>query len=245
MTAGRVEVLAERTWPEVGGGLLVVPLGACEQHGAHLPIGTDTIVANALALRLAASRPDTSAAPALPYGASGEHAGFAGTLSIGLHVLRLVIIELVRSAGAFQGVVLVSGHGGNAAALADAAAVLRGEGRAVLVWSPSASAASAAAGHPADAHAGYVETSVLLALEPDLVRAERAVAGDTRPLPSILADLRASGVAEVSPNGILGDPAGASAEAGGAILDVWTEELCTATERWCPTGPHVVAQETS
>src|SRR5215207_5502786 len=123
--------LAELTSHAVSGDLLVVPLGATEQHGPHLPLGTDTIIATALAASL-----DAVIAPSLPYGSSGEHAGFPGTLSIGRAAFELVVVELVRSADAFAGVVLVSGHGGNAAPLARGVALLVAEGRRVVAWAP-------------------------------------------------------------------------------------------------------------
>src|SRR5438128_1397692 len=99
------------------GELLVIGLGATEQHGPHLPLDTDTVIAQALVDGLAARFP-ARVAPALPYGSSGEHAGFPGTLSIGQAALRLVLIELARS---YDGPVLfVCAHGGNAEPVAAA-----------------------------------------------------------------------------------------------------------------------------
>jgi creatinine amidohydrolase len=127
--------LAARTWRELAAAassaplLLAIPLGSTEQHGPHLPLGTDTSLAHALAHSLAARRHDVVVAPALPYGSSGEHAAFPGTLSIGQAALELVLVELVRSADAFAGVVLVNGHGGNVTAVARASEQLRAEGR--------------------------------------------------------------------------------------------------------------------
>lgn len=221
--------LADRTWPEVAGSaprtLLAVPLGATEQHGPHLPIGTDTVVASALADRLAARRDDVLVAPALAYGSSGEHAAFPGTLSIGAPATATTVVELVRSADAFRGVVLVCGHGGNVEAVGSAVEVLTGEGRDVLAWSPAVPGG--------DAHAGHTETSLLLALSPDAVRLDLAEEGNARPLAELLPRLRAGGVAAVSPNGILGDPAGASVEEGEQLLDVLTAQLVTAVgDRW-------------
>jgi creatinine amidohydrolase len=221
--------LADLRWPEVaaraGRSLLAVPVGATEQHGPHLPIGTDTLVATALADRLAGARDDVLVAPAVAYGSSGEHAGFAGTVSIGGPTTTAVLTELVRSADAFRGVVLVCGHGGNADAVRAAVAVVEPEGRDVLAWFPSVPGG--------DAHAGRTETSLLLALRPDAVRTDAAEAGDTRPLADLLPALRAGGVAAVSPNGVLGDPAGASADDGARLLADLTDDLVAAVAaRW-------------
>lgn len=219
--------LGERPWPEVAAAadaLVVVPLGSTEQHGPHLPLSTDTLVASALADALARRRPDVVVAPALPYGASGEHAGFPGTLSIGQAALELVLVELGRSADHFAGVVFVSGHGGNAAPLGRAVATLTAEGRRTLAWSPRIPGG--------DAHAGRTETSLLLALHRHHVREEAAAAGATEPLSALLPALRDGGVRAVSANGVLGDPAGASAAEGRALLDGLVSDLCAAVEAW-------------
>lgn len=212
--------LGPQTTTEVGGGplTLLVPLGSTEQHGPHLPLDTDTRIATAVADAAAADRPDVVVAPALPYGASGEHAGFAGTLSIGTDALRHVLVELVRSLGPeMRRVVLVNGHGGNAEGVAAAVTQLDREGRDVAAWSPKIPGG--------DAHAGRTETSLLLAIAPGLVRADRAEAGERRPLPDLLPALRAGGVGSVSPNGVLGDPCGASTAEGRATLAELTADL--------------------
>ena len=212
--------LASAAWTDLvemsARSTLVIPLGSTEQHGPHLPLSTDTIVAVAVAEALADRRDDVVLAPAVPYGSSGEHAGFPGTLSIGQDALQLLLLELVRSADAFGAVVIVSGHGGNAEPVARAVARLADEGRRVRAWSPSGAA---------DLHAGRTETSLLLALAPALVRMADAEAGDPRPLRELLPLLRDGGVAAVSPNGVLGDPAGASVEEGRALLEVLVADL--------------------
>ncbi|MCA1845379.1 MAG: mycofactocin biosynthesis peptidyl-dipeptidase MftE, partial [Actinobacteria bacterium] len=180
--------------------------------------------ATGLAERLAAARSDTIVAPGVPYGSAGEHAAFPGTLSIGAAALELLVIELVRSADDFAGVVLVSGHGGNAGPLTAAVATLRSEGRNVLGWTPRIPGG--------DAHAGRTETSLLLALSPDRVRLEAAERGDVRPLAMVMGELRRDGVAAVSPNGVLGDPTGASAEEGRRLLDDLTADLIAAVKLW-------------
>ena len=220
--------LGARTWPEVHAGtrLLVVPLGSCEQHGPHLPLDTDTRIAVALADRLARARADVVVAPAMAYGASGEHAGFAGTLSIGLDALAVVVTELVRSADEFAGVVVVNAHGGNIAAVDRAAKTLTAEGRRVLAWSPEADG---------DAHAGRTETSLVLAVAPSVVRLERAEAGAAAPLAALMPALRAGGVASVASNGVLGDPTGASRDEGSRLLDSMSAALANAVDGWRAT----------
>src|SRR5471032_1559117 len=131
--------LGDATWPEVEATgarhVLAVPLGSLEQHGPHLPLDTDTKIAVELAERLAARLPGVAGAPALPYGASGEHAGFPGTLVVRHEVLADIVVELVRSARtSFGGVVVISAHGGNAEGLSMAEQRCRAEGDAVLVW---------------------------------------------------------------------------------------------------------------
>ncbi|HEY6531109.1 MAG TPA: mycofactocin biosynthesis peptidyl-dipeptidase MftE [Acidimicrobiales bacterium] len=217
------------TWPEVAPGdgrILAVPLGSLEQHGPHLPLDTDTRIAVALATGLAAHRGDVVVAPALPYGASGEHAGFPGTLSLGTEALTSVLVELGRSADAFAATVLVNGHGGNAEAIRAAVTVLTAEGRTVVAWSPSIPGG--------DAHAGRTETSLLLAIDPTVVRLDRAEPGERAPLGQIMSQLTTKGVAGVSPNGVLGDPTGASAEEGAVLLDRLVEQLVAATAALLP-----------
>jgi creatinine amidohydrolase len=206
---------------------VVVPVGSTEQHGPHLPLDTDTVIAVALAGTLGRARKDVLVTAPLAIGASGEHAGFHGTLSIGSEVLEQVLVELVRSAEWAAGVVLVNGHGGNATALAGALTTLRYEQRNVLVWWPSPPE-----GERGDAHAGWLETSVMLHLAPHLVRTELFEPGETRPLTELMDALREHGVLGVSPNGVLGDPTGASAADGNVAFDRWAADLTERFEAW-------------
>lgn len=167
--------LRDLRWPDVlestGAALLVVPVGATEQHGPHLPLSTDTDIAIAITEALMNARTDTIMAPAVAYGSSGEHAAFAGTISIGPETTELLLVEMVRSASAtFERTVLVSTHGGNAEAVEHAIRRLNAEGHNVLVWSPR---------WHRDAHAGRAETSIMLALRPDASSLDRAEAGNT------------------------------------------------------------------
>jgi mycofactocin system creatininase family protein len=209
--------------------VLVVPVGSLEQHGAHLPLDTDTRIAVAVAERACAGRDGVGLAPAIAIGASGEHADFPGTLSIGHVALSTLLVELGRHASLhWQAVLLVNGHGGNAGAISDALGKLRTEGRDCHVWHAGVRAsmlAAAGIGLVPDAHAGRVETSLMLALAPGDVRLGDAAAGETRPLTEIMAGLRAGGVRPVSPNGVLGDPAGASAAEGERLLALLAADL--------------------
>ena len=165
MTAGPLR-LADATWPDLEArprGVLIVPLGATEQHGPHLPLDTDTYLASEIASRVNAIRPTSGLAPPIAFGSSGEHADFPGTLSIGTDVLRDVVVELVRdSSRHWSSMLVVNGHGGNLDALQQAADLCRHEGRNF--------AAVHLAVEGMDAHAGAAETSMMLYLDPDRVR---------------------------------------------------------------------------
>jgi creatinine amidohydrolase len=226
--------LADLPWPEVAelaaaGAVLAVPLGSTEQHGPHLPLSTDTDLAVALCEHLASVRPDVLVAPPVAYGSSGEHAGFAGTLSIGQHVTELLVLELGRSATrTFRHVLFVSAHGGNAEPVARAVARLRARSRDVTMFQPA---------WDGDPHAGHQETALQLALHPELVRIDRAVRGNTEPLPALMPRLRTGGVRAVSPSGVLGDPTAATEADGGRLLAELGDALVRHVAAWRPTVP--------
>ena len=204
--------VADRRWQ------LLIPLGSTEQHGPHLPLDTDTQIACAIAHAAARAVGDAVVAPAIPVSAAGEHAGFPGTLSIGSEAVTTMLVEIVRTAGPeFGSITVVNGHGGNRDAVRAAIERCAAEGRSLRAWSPASPGG--------DAHAGRTETSVMLAIAPETVRVELAEAGVTAPLVDVINDLRRGGVASVSPNGVLGDPAGASAAEGTEILAMWIGEL--------------------
>jgi creatinine amidohydrolase len=222
--------LADLSWPDVADRrpVVLLPLGSCEQHGPHLPLDTDTAVASAVAERAAArlrGEADVLVAPAQPYGASGEHEGFPGTVSIGHDALRLLVTETGRSMLRWASrLLVVNGHGGNLASLAEAVSGLRGEGRDVAWW-PCLPPGS-------DAHAGRAETSMMLRLRHAAVRAERAVAGPTEPVHLLMDRLVAESVRGVSPSGVLGDPAGACAGDGERLLERMADRLAEDVRGW-------------
>jgi mycofactocin precursor peptide peptidase len=212
---------------------LLIPLGSTEQHGPHLPLDTDTRIATAVARAVATrvARPGSQwlVAPAIAYGASGEHQSFAGTISIGTEALTTLLVEYGRSATCWAPrLVFVNGHGGNVTAVNRAVRQLRSEGRDAA-WCPCASAG-------ADAHAGHTETSVLLHISPADVRTDRALAGNGAPLPELLPSMRRGGVAAVSEIGVLGDPTTATAGEGIRILAEMVDQCVQRVARWIP-GP--------
>ena len=228
--------LAGMTWPMVaqavadGMTTVILPLGATEQHGPHLPLGTDTVRAHALAERLAERLP-VLVAPALPIGCSDEHEGFAGLLSLEAETLAAVIADCARRMAGWgvRRLVVLSAHGGNGRALALAEARLRRELPELALWIPDAALVcgdgvrevAAFDGIPPAAiglHAGEGETSELLHLCPQQVRMDRAIPGYTGDMEEGLTRLVAAGTRALTSTGVVGDPRPADAGRGERYL---------------------------
>ena len=217
------------TWPEVPrNACVVIPVGSFEQHGPHLPLDTDTQIAAHLCTIAAHGINPVVIAPPLSITASGEHAGFPGTISIGTEALTTVIVELVRSCDWAMGVILVHGHGGNLAAVQRATTLLHSEQRNIASWWPRIQGA--------DAHAGHTETSLMLAITPQSVRLDKLDIGNVQPMSELQHDLQTQGVKAVSENGILGNASTATAEHGEEMLTALTNDLRsfihTTFEQW-------------
>ncbi len=212
---------------------VVVPVGSTEQHGPHLPVDTDARIASAAAhaavatLRASGHPAPLLVAPAIAYGASGEHQGFAGTISIGTAALEKLLVEFGRSACVWaERLVFVNGHGGNTDALTAAVGLLRDEGRDVG-WFPC----SVSSG---DAHAGHTETSVLLHLSPETVCIDDLRAGNVAPLATLMPAMRRGGIAAVSEAGVLGDPTTATAASGARLFTEVVDGCVARIKRWVP-----------
>ncbi len=220
---------------------MVVPVGAFEQHGPHLPFDTDTRIATALvsaavALLTDSDRADVFVAPAVPVSASDEHLGFAGTLSAGTEATGAMLSGIARSASSWaRGTLFVNGHGGNADALGLAHDALRRDGVTHDMWWPRLPADALA-----DMHAGHVETSVMLHLHPAVVDLSVAAPGATGEAVALVDAMRNGGVAAVSPNGVIGDPSRANVDDGAAIFEQWTADLAAVIaarlRSWTPSG---------
>jgi creatinine amidohydrolase len=227
---GAVE-LDRMSWPEVkaeldaGRDTVVIAFGATEQHGPHLPLATDALLGDHLA-RLIAERLDAFVAPTVRVGCSEHHLAFPGSLSVSEETFHAVVGDLVRSLarGGFRRVVLIPTHGGNFAPLAGAVEKLGPvhdiEVRAITNLGALFAIVQVGAeeyGVPAGEgglHAGEWETSMLMAIHPELVHPERGEPGYTGDLQEALGKLFTGGVDAVSANGVIGDPQQASAEHG-------------------------------
>jgi creatinine amidohydrolase len=198
---------------------VVIPVGSFEQHGPHLPLDTDTQIAFQLCAQAITGMDNVVVASPLSITASGEHAGFPGTISIGTEAFATVIVELVRSCDWATGVILVHGHGGNFEAVQRATAVLNSEQRNIASWWPHIPGA--------DAHAGNTETSLMLAINPNLVRIDKLDVGNVQPMSEIQHDLQTHGVQAVSANGILGDARNATTQHGLELLAELSANLRT------------------
>ena len=242
--------LAELTWPMVaqavaaGVTTVILPLGATEQHGPHLPLGTDTERALALAERLAEQLP-VLVAPVIPIGCSDEHSGFAGLLSLEAETLAAVIVDCARRMADWgvKRLVVLSAHGGNGRALALAETRLRQELPALAVWIPDAMKICGDAvltvaqqdGLPFTAlglHAGEWETSELLCLCPQQVRMDQAAPGYTGDMDAGLAQLVASETRSLTATGVVGDPGLSNADRGERYLAAQTACYAAALKQW-------------
>jgi Uncharacterized protein, putative amidase len=233
--------LAEATWTDVSGDgngnaddrvdidVALLPVGSTEQHGPHAPIGTDTLAAETVTARGAAAYDgEVVVAPAIPVGVSEEHRHFAGTLWVSPDTFRAYVRETVESLAThgWDRVVVVNGHGGNVDALREVCARLTRDGTAYTVpftWFEAVDSGLEMG------HAGPMETSLLFATRPELVREGR------------LEDAAADGAARwgeweagvnlaydsaaFAGNGVVGDPRGADEQQGEALLDDASERL--------------------
>jgi creatinine amidohydrolase len=224
--------------------VLILPLGSVEQHGHHMPLGTDSMLAQALALAAAERLPYTVAVLPSPwYGFSPHHMRFPGSVTLKAETLIAVASDIVDSVveHGFRRVLIVNGHGGNGGIVDLLAATLgsRHHGYARIAgltyFQLARDAIAALRETPAGGmgHACEFETAMLLHLRPDLVALDRAAATYPDPGSSYLStDLLVSTAirsymdfAELSPSGTLGDPLGATAEKGAAFFEACVEVL--------------------
>jgi creatinine amidohydrolase len=231
--------LDELSWPAieglVAGGetLALLPVGAIEQHGRHLPVSTDAEIAEAVC-HAASAQTGVPVLPTLRVGSSQAHTtAWPGTLSLPPRLLVEVVVELARWVGAsgFQKLLLLNAHVGNAAPLRVAVDEIRAAGTVrvgLASWyelTPEIAAAVTADAE--DWHAHAAETSLMLHLRPELVVRE-AIRDD----PDRTAELVLSyTVAETSREGVTGSPTRAKAEQGAKLFEAVVQALAERLER--------------
>ncbi len=234
---------AKRLGPEA---VVVIPIGAVEQHGPHLPMSVDHVIAHEAAIAVAdrlADRLDVWIAPTLPYSKSNEHAWAAGTIWLSNETMHRVLDDIARCVAStgVRRLVFLNGHGGNSTLLNVAGREARlAHGLLTFVIHPFVPPAYAppALGREAEAeqgmgiHGGLHETSVMLHLRPDQVDMSRAV----RNVPDwLLANehVKFGGTVQFGwlsndfgPDGHIGDPTGATAELGRRLFEGAVDLLC-------------------
>ncbi len=227
-------LLEEMTWTEIEAGLektrtVILPVGATEEHGPHLPTFTDTIQAIEVAKEVARRRP-VFVAPPVHYGVCRSTRGFPGTISISPEALRILVLDLLsafRDSG-FEAVLILTGHAGgqHLAALKEAAerAAASRDLRVSLV-SDFDLIDSSGVETPGDGHAGEIETSRMLVIREDLVRSLPEKHFPPRPRYLIMRDVR-----HLMGNGIMGDPSKASKEKGERFMEMSVRGVLDALE---------------
>ncbi len=217
---------------ESGCSTVLLAVGSNEQHGPHLALGTDSLIGDKLVEEAACRLGNILVAPTIRVGASEHHMAFAGTITLREEVLEEVLVDYCRSLArhGFRTILLIPTHGGNVETVARTAERLARESLSSNVVSLSDESAYLAAivevsskhgitPGEAGTHAGHLETSVMLALHPDIVDMEKATRGkvdlgyDTRD------KLHEVGMHRLSPTGILGDATKSTAEAGGDYVE--------------------------
>jgi creatinine amidohydrolase/Fe(II)-dependent formamide hydrolase-like protein/7-cyano-7-deazaguanine synthase in queuosine biosynthesis len=238
----------ELTWREArqhiqAVNIALLPVGAIEQHGPHLPLDTDAFDADLLARRVAraCSRPRPLVLPLLPYGVSYHHEGFQGTISIENDTLSRLVYDVGVSAArnGIRKLVIINGHGGNSPALNYAAQMINRDAHIFVCVDTGETSdvdVDRVVETPNDVHAGEIETSTSLAVRPHLVRMERAEPAVPK-FSSRYLDFTGkrstpwyAHTRKISASGVMGDPTRASAAKGEQIWEIMVAHLVALVE---------------
>ena len=234
--------LFEMTRPEIeqalaaGYDTAVATFGSTEQHGLHLPMGTDSIWGEVLGARVTAALGKALQVPGVRIGCSEHHMDFAGSLTFSNETFTQVVSDICHSLArhGFRQIVLIPTHGGNFGPIGQAAEIIRPQlpnvkliafsdlVKFVEVIFAIGQAHNISPEH-AGAHAGENETSMILALRPDLVDMDQAEPGFVGDHLSLAPTIMTDGFKGVTENGVLGDPREAKAEVGEAYLQAMTD----------------------
>lgn len=226
--------MEEMTWPDIRAAIeqgfttAVVAVGATEQHGPHLPTMTDARIGEEVARLVALKLGDALQARTVDVGVSEHHLAFAGTLSLRPETLKMILRDFVDSLvrSGFRRIVILPMHGGNFATVEQVIVESRESHPGIEVTAYTdllgltgflnqLSAEHGITAEESGAHAGENETSIMMALEADLVVRERFAPGYLGPLGEREVKIvLESGMPTLSSSGVLGDPRKASAEKG-------------------------------
>jgi creatinine amidohydrolase len=239
--------LAQMTSPEIGAAIergyttVVFAVGSNEQHGPCLPVSTDTVLGDALALSVAESLGDALKAPTINVGCSEHHMRFPGTITLSKETLQRVVREHVDSLSrhGFKRIVVLPSHGGNFEPLEEIGEELGRShpGVKVVVYSDlqgfvgvlmKTSGRLGVSPEASGAHAGESEVSMMMWIKEDLVRTERIpdAGGYLGGFDEETAQrIFEHGIGALSPNGVLGDPADASGDHGRAYIEDLTSAI--------------------
>jgi creatinine amidohydrolase len=242
-------LIEEMTWPEVKAAIdggkrrVIVMLAAMEQHGPHLPIGTDTYLGYATGERLARRLGDALVAPVVSLGYSAGHLPMAGTVSIEEATLGAVIVDVCRSLAhhGFREIILLCSHGGNYRAIRNVLTRLREEHRDIRIstitdfdeWLENTKAFAAREGLDMarlGVHAAQGETSLMLAHRPELVQMDKACEGFIGDASIRWRSKVPPPMDTMSPTGILGDARGSTEELGEKMFKERIERVATMIE---------------
>jgi creatinine amidohydrolase len=242
--------LAQLTWPDAETALAkaqlaLLPVGSCEQHGPHMALESDIVIASGLARRLANDLGDLAVlCPAFGYGLSEHHMHFAGTVTLRPETFIGVVLDVVESLAHWdvRKVLVVNGHGGNIDALRLVSRSARrdlGSLVASVMWAQlAADEIASRASSKSYGHACEIETSVAMVLAPNCVYSERieepsgrATLDDLTDPPSTRVD-QAIPFEEWTQDGALGDPRLADLETGQAIVDTVYERALEFARRF-------------
>lgn len=234
--------------------VVVLPTAATEQHGPHLPTGHDTLVVEEIARRAAARVPgeiDIILAPALAFGSSDHHLPFGGTLSLRSETYLHVVVDILRSIIGAGGrrVLVLNGHGGNhelnEIAVRDVA-LQQPAGQPVALaagswWTLAMDrllARPELAGVRIPGHAGQLETAMMMALSPDLVREPRPAREDDPSIGTPIAGARVEGAVRWTDfDGYTDSPARATRELGASLIEDASDALAGAIAALAGTRP--------
>lgn len=236
---------------ENGCDTILLAVGSTEQHGPHLPLGTDSLIGDKLVERVAKKLGNALVAPTIRIGMSEHHMAFAGSMTLREETLEEVLVDCCRSLArhGFRLIVLVPTHGGNVKTVIRATERLTRESLSARAVTQSDDSAYLAAMVEVGAkykvtpgevgtHAGHLETSVMLADYPEIVDMTRAARGTVDLGSDYEERLHEQGMHRLSPVGILGDATKATAEAGRdyneAIVNKLVEQI---REAQASSGP--------